>query len=82
MDIDQALHYTGILISKLEQAERRAGAARIHNIRTHLAILEGYRKMLQDKQNGKPYPLSTDSILGYLNEGLESAEKFLTTRPI
>jgi hypothetical protein len=77
MDVEQALHYAGIIIRKLEQLERRAGSSRIHDVRTHLAVLEGYRKMLKDKQSGTPYPSSTDSILGWLNEGLESAEEFL-----
>lgn len=77
MDIDQALHYAGILINKLEQLERRIGAGRNHDVKVQRAVLEGYCKMLEDKQGGKKYPMSTIEILGYLNEALQNTENFL-----
>lgn len=77
VDIDQALHYSEILINKLENLKRGGNGARIHDIKCHLAVLEGYQKMLQDKQSGKNYPYSVTTILSWLNDGIDSAEGYL-----
>jgi uncharacterized protein YfbU (UPF0304 family) len=79
MDEQQALHYAGIIINKLEAYRSRAGGSKkIHDTNSHLAVVEGYKRMLEAKMSGTGYPSPQQSILNWLNSCIEDAERFLS----
>lgn len=73
MDIDQALHYSGIILDKLENARAKAGSARIHDANCHISLITSYQRLLTEKKTRIP----ADSLLQSLNDCLEGAENFL-----
>jgi hypothetical protein len=72
MNKDQALHYAGILLNKLEQFEARATGLNIHNSKVYRATLDGYIRATKDNR-------FSDALEG-LNEAILGAEQFLANQ--